>query len=78
MKFWMMMFMNAVLIWSHLLLVMNILATLWTLLTYQPVESDYSCFTTSQQCVTHLMFLLDEMECPYYGFQSIMEWARKW
>jgi hypothetical protein len=26
-------------------------------------ESDYSCFTTSQQCVTHLIYLLDEMEC---------------
>jgi hypothetical protein len=42
------------------------------------VETDYSCFTTSQQCVTHLMYLLDEMECPDYAFQSIMEWAHKW
>ena len=42
-----------------------------------PVESDYSCFTTSQKCVTSLMYLLDEMGCPDYGFQVIMEWARK-
>ena len=34
-----------------------------------PVESDYSCFTTSQQCVTSLMYLLDAMECPDYGFK---------
>jgi hypothetical protein len=45
--------------------------------TESPVESDYSCFTTSQKCVTSLMYLLDEMECPDYAFQSIMEWARK-
>ena len=45
--------------------------------TELPVASDYSCFTTSQKCVTSLMYLLDEMECPDYGFQSIMEWARK-
>jgi hypothetical protein len=44
-----------------------------------PAETDYSCFTTrSQQCVTHLLYLLDEMECPDYAFQSIMEWAHKW
>jgi hypothetical protein len=42
-----------------------------------PVESDYSCFTTSQQCVTSLMYLLDAMECPDYAFKAIMEWARK-
>jgi hypothetical protein len=41
-----------------------------------PVESDYSCFSTSQQCVTSLMYLLDEMECPDYGFKVIMDWAR--
>jgi hypothetical protein len=41
------------------------------------VESDYSCFTTSQQCVTSLMYLLDEMECPDYGFKAIMDWAHK-
>ena len=29
--------------------------------TELPVESDYSCFTTSQQCVTSLMYLLDTM-----------------
>jgi hypothetical protein len=46
--------------------------------TELPEESDYSCFTASQQCVTHLIYLLDEMECPDYGFQAIMEWARKW
>jgi hypothetical protein len=40
-------------------------------------ESDYSCFTTGQKCVTSLMYLLDAMECPDYGFQTIMEWARK-
>jgi len=42
-----------------------------------PVESDYSCFTTSQQCVTSLMYLLDAMECPDYAFKAIMEWACK-
>ena len=45
--------------------------------TESPVESGYSCFTTSQKCVTSLMYLLDAMECPDYGFKSIMEWARK-
>ena len=45
--------------------------------TESPVESDYSCFTTSQLCVTSLMYLLDLMECPDYGFKMIMEWARK-
>jgi hypothetical protein len=40
------------------------------------VESDYSSFTTSQQCVTSLMYLLDAMECPDYAFKKIMEWAR--
>jgi hypothetical protein len=39
-------------------------------------ENDYACFTTSQKCVTSLMYLLDNMECPDYAFQSIMEWAR--
>ena len=39
-------------------------------------ENDYACFTTSQKCVTSLMYLLDDMECPDYAFQSIMEWAR--
>jgi hypothetical protein len=42
-----------------------------------PVESDYSCFTTSQQCITSLIYLLDAMECPDYAFKAIMEWARK-
>jgi hypothetical protein len=46
-------------------------------ITESPVESDYSCFTTSQQCVTSLMYLLDAMECPDYGVKAIMEWARK-
>jgi hypothetical protein len=46
--------------------------------TESPVErSDYSCFTTSQQCITSLMYLLDSMECPDYAFKSILEWARK-
>ena len=40
-------------------------------------ESDYSCFTTGQKCVTSLMYLLDAMECPDYGFRTIMDWARK-
>jgi hypothetical protein len=44
--------------------------------TETPVESDYSCFTTSQQCVTSLMYLLDSMEYPYYAFKFIMEWGR--
>ena len=44
--------------------------------TEPPVESGYSCFTTSQKCVTSLMYLLDAMECPDYGFKSILEWAR--
>jgi hypothetical protein len=35
--------------------------------TESPIESDYSCFTTSQQCVASLMYLLDTMECPDYG-----------
>jgi hypothetical protein len=39
------------------------------------VASEYSCFMTSQQCVNHLLYLLDEMECPDYGFPLIMEWA---
>jgi hypothetical protein len=42
-----------------------------------PVESDNSSFTTSQKCVTSLMYLLDAMECPDYGFQTIMDWAHK-
>jgi len=41
------------------------------------VSADYACFTTSQQCVTSLMYLLDAMECPDYAFKAIMEWARK-
>jgi hypothetical protein len=41
-----------------------------------PVESEYSSFTTSQQSVTSLMYLLDSMECPDYAFKEIMEWAR--
>ena len=41
-----------------------------------PVQRDYACFTISQKCVTSLMYLLDDMECPDYAFQSIMEWAR--
>ena len=41
------------------------------------VENDYACFTTSQKCVTSLMYLLDAMECPNYGFKAIMEWACK-
>jgi len=47
-------------------------------ITESPVESDYSCFTTkNQKCVTSLMYLLDAMGCPDYGFKEIMEWARK-
>ena len=42
-------------------------------ITESHVESDYSCFTTSQQCVTSLMYLLDEVECPDYAFQTIMD-----
>ena len=42
-----------------------------------PVESEYSCFTTVQKCVTSLMYLLDEMECPDYEFKAIMDWACK-
>ena len=42
-----------------------------------PVESDYSCFTTAQKCVTSLMYLLDDMECPDYAFKAIMDRARK-
>jgi hypothetical protein len=46
--------------------------------TESPVESDYSCFTTtSQHCVTSLMYFLDAMECPDYGFKAILEWAHK-
>ena len=45
--------------------------------TESPVESEYSCFTTSHQCVTLLMYLLDKMECPDYAFKAIMDWARK-
>jgi len=36
-----------------------------------------TCRGTDQKCVTLLMYLLDAMECPDYGFKSIMEWARK-
>ena len=40
-------------------------------------DSDYACFTTSQKCITSLMYdLLDDMECPDYAFQCIMDWAR--
>jgi hypothetical protein len=39
------------------------------------VESEYSCFTISQKCITSLMYLLDETECPDYAFQCIMDWA---
>jgi hypothetical protein len=42
-----------------------------------PGECHYTSFTTTQKCVTSLMYLLDEMECPDYAFQHIMEWARK-
>jgi hypothetical protein len=38
-------------------------------------DSDYACFTTSQKCITSLMYLLDDMECPEYAFQFIMDWA---
>jgi hypothetical protein len=39
-------------------------------------NSYYACFTTSQKCITSLMYLLDDMECPDYAFQCIMDWAR--
>jgi hypothetical protein len=39
-------------------------------------DSDYACFTTSQKCITSLMYLLDDMECPDYAFKCIMDWAR--
>jgi hypothetical protein len=38
-------------------------------------NSDYACFTTSQKCITSLMYLLDDMECPDCAFQCIMDWA---
>jgi hypothetical protein len=31
-------------------------------------DSDYACFTTSQKCITSLMYLLYDMECPDYAF----------
>ena len=43
-------------------------------ITESPVESDYSCFTTNQKCVTSLMYLLDAMGCPDYGIKEIIEW----
>jgi hypothetical protein len=39
-------------------------------------NSDCACFTTSQKCITFLMYLLDDMECPDYAFQCIMDWPR--
>jgi hypothetical protein len=41
------------------------------------VASDYECFTTSQKCISSLMYLLDDMECPDYAFQRIMDWAHQ-
>jgi hypothetical protein len=38
-------------------------------------NSDYACFTTSQKCITSLMYLIDDMECPDYAFKCIMDWA---
>ena len=43
--------------------------------TNQNSESCYSSFSTSQKCVTSLIYLLDSMECPDYAFRAIMEWA---
>ena len=45
--------------------------------TESPVESDYSCFTTSQQCITSLMYLLDSMECPDYNFEAGFDYNPK-
>jgi hypothetical protein len=40
-------------------------------------NSDYACFTTtSQKCITSLIYLLDDMECPDNAFKCIMDWAR--
>jgi hypothetical protein len=39
-------------------------------------NSDYAYFTTSQKCITSLMYLLDDMECPDYAFKCIMDWAQ--
>jgi hypothetical protein len=38
-------------------------------------DSDYACFTISKKCITSLMYLLDDIECPDYAFQCIMDWA---
>ena len=38
-------------------------------------EEDYDTFTVSQKSVVKLLYLLDQMEAPDYGFQSIMKWA---
>jgi hypothetical protein len=38
-------------------------------------NNDYACFTTSQKCITSLMYLLDDMECPDYAIKCIMDWA---
>jgi hypothetical protein len=38
-------------------------------------NSDFACSTTSQKCMTSLMYLLD-MECLDYAFKCIMNWAR--
>ena len=40
-------------------------------------ESSYSSFSTSQKCVTSLIFLLDSMECPDSAFRAIMDWVHE-
>jgi hypothetical protein len=40
-------------------------------------NSDFACFITSQKCITSLMYLLDDMECPDYAFKCIIDWACK-
>jgi hypothetical protein len=39
-------------------------------------NSDFACFTTSQKCMTSLMYLFDDLECPDFAFKCIMDWAR--
>jgi hypothetical protein len=37
--------------------------------------SKYPSFTSSQKYITSLIHILDEMECPDYAFQHVMDWA---
>ena len=60
------------------LVLKNLLATMFLLtpLNHLSKVITHVLPQASKQCVTSLMYLLDEMECPDYGFKVIMDWAR--